>query len=66
MLCITRKRGESITISGGIVVTILKSQHGKVQLGIDAPKDIAVCRTEIVPFWRGDKGQKPLDPDKAG
>ena len=47
MLVLSRKRLESIRISDNIVVTLLEIQRNKVSLGIDAPKEIPVLRTEL-------------------
>ena len=47
MLVLSRKRGQSIVIDGTIRVTVLKIVGDRVQLGIDAPKHIAVHRTEV-------------------
>lgn len=44
MLVITRKPGQSIHLTGGIVVTILP----KNQIGIEAPRSITVLRDELV------------------
>lgn len=38
----TRKAGDSIAIGEGIVVRVLEVQGGKVQLGIEAPRDVKV------------------------
>ncbi len=48
MLVLSRKPGESIRISGEIVVTVLGMQGNRVRIGIEAPSQIAVCRTELV------------------
>ena len=47
MLVLSRKRQESIRISDDIVVTVLEIQRNKVRLGIEAPKEIPVLRTEL-------------------
>ena len=47
MLVLARKIGESIVIDGGITVTIIKLKGNVVQLGINAPEDISIRRTEI-------------------
>jgi len=36
MLVLSRKKGESIVIGGGITVTVVKVKGNAVQLGIDA------------------------------
>lgn len=42
MLVMTRKPGDTIAIGDRIVVKVLDVQGGKVQLGIDAPKDVRI------------------------
>ena len=46
MLIMTRKPGEAVTIGEGIVVKIMEIKGGRVQLGIDAPKDVKIGTTE--------------------
>ena len=47
MLVLSRKQGESIVIDGDIRVTVLKA-HGKViRLGIEAPKEVPIRRSEL-------------------
>ncbi|MCF8061394.1 MAG: carbon storage regulator CsrA [Deltaproteobacteria bacterium] len=48
MLVLTRKVDESITIGNGITVTVLGIRGGQVRIGIDAPKETPVNRTELV------------------
>ena len=48
MLVLTRKVDESITIGGNITVTVLGIRGGQVRIGIDAPKETPVNRTELV------------------
>ncbi len=48
MLVLGRKVEESIIIDGGkIKIKVLRIEHGRVRLGIEAPKDISVDREEI-------------------
>ena len=47
MLILTRKAEESITIGDRITVSILEVKGNQVKLGIKAPMDIPVNRTEI-------------------
>ena len=47
MLVLTRKDDESIMIGKNIQIKVIKSDSGKVKLGIDAPKDIEINRKEI-------------------
>ena len=48
MLVLSRKVGEKIVIGGTITITLVEIQRGKVRLGIEAPKDIPVMRTELI------------------
>jgi carbon storage regulator len=47
MLILSRKTEESIVIGDSITIKILGIQEGQVKIGIDAPKDIKVYRTEV-------------------
>ncbi|MFE8701660.1 carbon storage regulator CsrA [Cytobacillus sp. FJAT-54145] len=47
MLVLTRKNGESINIGEDIEITIVSSKNDQVKIGIKAPKNIEILRTEI-------------------
>ena len=47
MLVLTRKTEESIKIGNHITVTVLEVKGHQVKLGIEAPKETPVNRTEI-------------------
>ncbi len=47
MLVLTRKVDESITVGANITVTVLEIRGGQVRLGIEAPKEMPVHRTEV-------------------
>ncbi len=47
MLVLTRKSNQSIMIGDDIEVTVLSVMGEKVRLGIQAPRDIPVFRTEV-------------------
>ncbi|MFI4992508.1 MAG: carbon storage regulator CsrA [Solirubrobacterales bacterium] len=47
MLVLTRKRRQSIMIGDDVEVTVLSSDGAKVRLGISAPADVPVHRSEI-------------------
>lgn len=47
MLVLSRKTDERIKI-GDIEVVVLEIQGNKVRLGINAPREISVVRTELI------------------
>lgn len=47
MLILTRKKDESIIINGNIEIQIMSIEEGKVKIGIEAPKDIEIFRSEV-------------------
>ena len=49
MLVLTRKLMEKLFIGEDICVTVVRLEGGQVRLGIDAPREVAVVRAELVP-----------------
>ncbi len=50
MLVLSRRVNESIIIPGlNVTVRVVGVQGGKVRLGIEAPKDVALLREELAP-----------------
>lgn len=47
MLVLTRKLGASITIDDTIHVTVLEVRGNQVRLGIEAPAEVRVRRSEL-------------------
>jgi carbon storage regulator len=47
MLIFTRKLDESIIINENIIITVIDICENKIKIGIEAPKDIPVHRTEV-------------------
>lgn len=47
MLVLARKLGESLTIGDKIKVTIVRLSNETVRIGIDAPKDMNIVRSEL-------------------
>lgn len=47
MLVITRKKDESITIADNIEITVLEVSKDKVKIGINAPKEVKIYRSEL-------------------
>lgn len=48
MLVLYRKKGDSILIGEDITVTIVESSSDGVRLAIDAPRDVAILRKELL------------------
>ena len=47
MLVLTRKEGESIVIGNDVKVTVVSVGPGRVKIGIEAPKWMAIDRQEV-------------------
>lgn len=47
MLVVTRKTDESLIISDNIEITILETTKDKVKIGIKAPKEVKIIRSEL-------------------
>lgn len=47
MLVLTRKPGQRILFSNGVVITVCQTKSGSVRLGIEAPKDVKILRDEL-------------------
>ena len=60
MLVLTRKSNQSIMIGDDIEVSVLSVMGDKVRIGIQAPQDIPVFRTEIyLEIHRDDAEHRP-------
>ena len=47
MLVVTRKTGESILVSDNVEISVLEISKDKVKIGINAPKDVKIVRSEL-------------------
>ncbi|NOQ31208.1 MAG: carbon storage regulator CsrA [Helicobacteraceae bacterium] len=48
MLILARKEEESIVISDNIIIKVISVEKGVVKLGIDAPREISILRSELI------------------
>jgi len=48
MLVLSRKLNEKIVIDGEIEITVVGIENGKIQIGIDAPKEVEILRKELI------------------
>jgi carbon storage regulator len=47
MLVLSRKKDESVVINGNIRIVVVEIRGDKVRLGVEAPKEVPVHRTEV-------------------
>lgn len=48
MLILTRRPGEALNIGEDVSITVLGVNGNQVRIGIDAPRDVNVVRTELL------------------
>ena len=65
MLVLSRKEGERIQIGDDTWIVVGKVKGNRVSLGIDAPKGIAIRRSELVKCSESPNSQT-LETDRAG
>jgi carbon storage regulator len=61
MLVLSRKTNESIIIGDDIKIVIVEVRGDKVRLGIEAPRDVTVHRSEIYEAIQKGKGEERQD-----
>ena len=67
MLVLSRRAQEVICIGPDIVVKVLSVKGQKVQLGLEAPSEVAIVRAECSREWRGQSKQlRPEQDDPLG
>jgi len=67
VLVLTRKIDESITIGHSITISVLEVKGNQIKLGVKAPKDIPINRTEIYERIMSENikaSQAPIDLDQ--
>jgi len=47
MLVLTRKMSQVIKLGDDITITVVRTSHGSVKLGIEAPANIRVMRADL-------------------
>ncbi|HET6326150.1 MAG TPA: carbon storage regulator CsrA [Planctomycetaceae bacterium] len=65
MLVLSRKKNESIVIDENIVITIVEIRGDKVRLGIEAPKEIPIHRSEVHDAIHAEHNSGEQDPPKV-
>ncbi len=65
MLILTRRVNETLMIGDGITITVLGVKGGQVRLGINAPRDVAIHREEVLHRLSGDGGSAEVSTEKS-
>jgi carbon storage regulator len=66
MLVLSRKTKQSIMIGDDVEITVLSIDAGKVRLGIQAPAEVSVHRTEIyLEIQEGGSRREPKAKDAS-
>jgi carbon storage regulator len=47
MLVLSRRDGEQIVVGDNVIIKVLAVAHGRVRVGIEAPRNVQVRRSEI-------------------
>ena len=61
-LVLSRKPGESIIINNDITITVIEIDRGKVRLGIAAPRNVPILRSEIIKEYPNAAGSQKAIP----
>jgi carbon storage regulator len=68
MLVLTRREGQGVILNDSVVVVVLESNNGRVRLGLEAPDEVRILRTEArgtLPARRDDS-QPSEEPSPRG
>lgn len=65
MLVLTRKENETIVINNDIRVTIIHCGRGRVKIGIEAPPEVSIKRSELVERDAQFADRLPIDDTEA-
>lgn len=62
MLVLSRKKSERIVIDGNIVITVVDVRGDKVRLGIEAPREVPIHRSEVRAAIQSEQSTEPKTP----
>jgi carbon storage regulator len=65
MLVLSRRVGEEIIINDNVRVTVVAVKGDRVRLGIVAPRDVTVDRSEVHARRMGFRGDGPVSPSDS-
>jgi carbon storage regulator len=63
MLVLSRKKNESIVVDESIVITVVEIRGDKVRLGIEAPREVPIHRSEVYEAIQAMSGHVPAASD---
>jgi len=63
MLVLSRKKGERIQVGDDVTITVVEVCGGNVRIGIDAPLEVNIVRTELTQQDREVEGDECSDQD---
>ena len=66
MLILTRRVGESLIIGDDVTITVLGVKGNQVRIGVNAPRDVAVHREEILNRIQADAASDSEDDEGQG
>jgi len=56
MLVLSRRIGESIQIGDNITITVTQVEKSQIKIGIEAPRDVPILRSELKKYPELRKG----------
>ncbi len=65
MLILTRKLDESIVINDNITIKVISIDKGIVKLGIDAPREVSILRSELIQAIMEENKKDSLSMDES-
>ena len=65
MLVLSRKKNESIVVDDMIVITVVEIRGDKVRLGIEAPREVSIHRSEVRDAIAAAESELVADPNPA-
>jgi carbon storage regulator len=65
VLVLSRKRDQSIMVGNDVRITIVEVRGDTVQLGIEAPRKVAIYREEIYTAIQNANREAAADPDDS-